>query len=91
MFEIIDASRTAGIDLHQLTDYVAMMGLSNIDIDVDVGDAPSILQLFSPARNIAPGLSSWDSAYLTALYQTDQTSRSERFEIAQRVVEAVTH
>ena len=90
-FEIIDATRIAGIDLHQLSDYVAMIGLSNIDIDVDVGDAPSILQLFSPARSIALGLSNWDSAYLTALYQTDQSSRSQRFEIAQRVVEAVTH
>jgi hypothetical protein len=90
VFEIIDASRTAGIDLRQLTDYIAMMGLSNINIDVDVGDAPSILQLFSPARSFAVGLSNWDTAYLTALYQTDQGSRSQRFEIAQRVAEAVT-
>ncbi len=90
VFEIIDARRTAGMDLRQLTDYVAMLGLSNIDIDVDVGDAPSILQLFSPARNPALGLSDWDSAFLMALYQTDQSSRSQRFEIAQRVAEAVT-
>jgi hypothetical protein len=90
IFEIIDTSRTAGIDLHQLTDYVAMMGLSNIDIDVDVGDAPSILQLFSPARSVALGLSNWDTTFLMALYQTDQSSRSQRFEIAQRVAEAVT-
>jgi hypothetical protein len=90
VFEIIDAGRAAGIDLRQLTDYVAMMGLSNIDIDVDVGDAPSVLQLFSPARSFALGLSNWDTAYLTALYQTDQSSRSQRFEIAQRVAEAVT-
>jgi hypothetical protein len=90
VFEIIDASRTAGIDLHQLTDYVAMMGLTNIDIDVDVGDAPSILQLFSPTRSFALGLSNWDTAFLMALYQTDQSSRSQRFEIAQRVAEAVT-
>jgi hypothetical protein len=68
-----------------------MMGLSNIDMDVDVGDAPSVLQLFSPARSPALGLSNWDTAYLTALYRTDQGSRSQRFEIAQRVAEAVTH
>jgi hypothetical protein len=68
-----------------------MMGLSNINIGVDVGDAPSILQLFSPARSFDLGLSNWDTAYLTALYQTDQSSRSQRFEIAQRVAEAVTH
>jgi hypothetical protein len=91
VFEIIDASRTAGIDLHQIADYLAMMGLSNIDIDVDVGDAPSILQLFSPVRRVASGLSDWDAAFLTALYQTDQSSRTQRVEIAQRVAEAVTH
>jgi hypothetical protein len=91
VFEIIDAGRTAGIDLRQLIDYVAMMGLSNINLDVDVGDAPSTLQLFSPARSFALGLSNWDTAYLTALYQTDQSSRSQRLEIAQRVAEAVTH
>ena len=90
VFEIIDAGRTAGIDMRQLSDYVAMMGLSNIDIDADVGDAPSILQLFSPARSFALRLSDWDTAFLTALYQTDQSSRSQRFEIAQRVAEAVT-
>ena len=91
VFEIIDAGRATGIDLQQLTDYVAMMGLSNIDIDVDVGDAPSVLRRFSPARSVALGLSNWDTAYLTALYQTDQSSRSQRFEIAQRVAETVTH
>lgn len=91
VFEIIDAGRATGIDLQQLTDYVAMMGLSNIDMDADVGDAPSVLQLFSPARGVASGLSNWDTAYLTALYRTDQSSRSQRFEIAQRVAEAVTH
>jgi hypothetical protein len=90
VFEIIDAGRTAGIDLNQLTDYIAMMGLSNIDLDVDVGDAPSILRLFSSARNVASGLSNWDAAFLMALYQTDQSSRGQRFEIAQRVAEAVT-
>jgi hypothetical protein len=91
VFEIIDNSRTAGIDLQELTDYLAMMGLSNIDIDADVGNAPSILQLFSPVKSFALGLSNWDAAYLAALYQTDQTSRSQRFEIAQRVAESVTH
>jgi hypothetical protein len=91
VFEIVDASRAAGIELRQLTDYVALMGLSNIDIDVNVGDAPSVLQLFSPASSFASGLSNWDTAYLTALYQTDQSSRSQRLEIAQRVADAVTH
>lgn len=89
VFEIIDASRTAGSDLRRLTDYVAMMGLSNIDMDADAGDAPSILQLFSPGRSVALGLSNWDTAFLMALYQTDPGSRSQRFEIAQRVAEAV--
>jgi hypothetical protein len=91
IFELIDTSRTPDIDLNPLIDYVAMMGLSNIDTDVDVGTAPSILQLFSSERRSVLGFSNWDSAFLTALYQTDQMSRSQRFEIAKRVAEAATH
>jgi hypothetical protein len=41
----------------------------------------------APLRTLPQG----GGAYLTALYQTDQSSRSQRFEIEQRAAEAVTH
>ncbi len=86
IFAIIDTHRTEHHTLEQLTDYVAMAGLTNVDLDADLGSAPSILRLFAPpGENQPSGLSSWDAAFLKALYQSNQTSRTRRFEIAERV------
>ena len=82
IFAIIDTHRTEHTALDQLADYVAMAGLTNVDLDADFGDAPSILRLFAPSAEKQPsGLSRWDTAFLKALYQSDQTSRARRFEI----------
>jgi hypothetical protein len=90
IFEIIDTRRTERTTLDQLTDYVAMTGLANVDLDADLGSAPSILRLFGPsAENQPSGLSSWDAAFLKALYQSNQTSRAQRFEITQRVAQDI--
>jgi hypothetical protein len=87
IFAIIDTHRTEQTTLDQLADYVAMTGLTNIDLDADLGDAPSILRLFAPVTERQPrGLSRWDTAFLKALYQSDQTSRARRFDIEERVM-----
>jgi len=87
IFAMIDTRRTEHSTLEQLADYVAMTGLTNVDLDADLGSAPSILRLFAPSGENRPsGLSSWDAAFLKALYQSNQTSRNRRFEIAERVI-----
>jgi hypothetical protein len=85
VFAVIDTKRTGALSPDQLSAYVAMVGLSNVDPDADVGGASSILQLFASSEETPPGLSSWDAAFLKALYQSDQTSRNQRSEIAQRM------
>jgi hypothetical protein len=91
IFVIIDTRRTEHSTLEQLTDYVAMTGLTNVDLDADLGSAPSILRLFAPSAEYQPsGLSSWDAAFLKALYQSNQTSRTRRFEIAERVTHDIS-
>jgi hypothetical protein len=86
VFAIIDTHRTERASLNQLADYVAMTGLTNVDLEADLGSAPSILRLFAPTQEGAPsGLSNWDAAFLKALYQSNQASRTQRFEIEQRV------
>jgi len=86
IFAIIDTDRTEHCTLQQLADYVAMTGLTNVDLDADLGSAPSILRLFaSPGEYQTSGLSSWDAAFLKALYQSNQTSRTRRFDITERV------
>jgi hypothetical protein len=91
IFAIIDTNRTEHTTLDQLAAYVAMAGLTNVDLDADLGSAPSILRLFAPsAENQPSGLSSWDAAFLKALYQSNQTLRTQRFEIAARVAHDIS-
>jgi hypothetical protein len=91
VFAIIDTHRTEHITLEQLADYVAMAGLSRVDLDADLGSAPSILRLFAASRENQPsGLSSWDAAFLKALYQSNQTSRTQRFDIAERMTQNIS-
>ena len=86
IFVIIDTRRTQRAALKQLADYVAMTGLTDVDLGADLDGAPTILRLFSPPQDGGPpGLSHWDTAFLKALYQSNQASRTQRFEIEQRV------
>jgi len=88
---IIDTNRTEHTRLDQLADYLVMAGLTNADLDADLGSAPSILRLFAlSAENQPSGLSSWDAAFLKALYQSNRTSRTQRSEIAERVTHDIS-
>jgi hypothetical protein len=88
---IIDTNRTEHTRPDQLADYLVMAGLTNADLDADLGSAPSILRLFAPsAENQPSGLSAWDAAFLKALYRSNQTSRTQRSEIAERVAHDVS-
>jgi hypothetical protein len=91
VFTIIDTHRTEHTTLDQLADYVAMAGLTRVDLDAGLGSAPSILRLFAaPGENQPSGLSSWDAAFLKALYHSNQTSRTQRFDIAERVTRDIS-
>ena len=86
VFAIIDTQRTEHTTLDQLADYVAMAGLTRVDLDAGLGSTPSILRLFAaPGENQPSGLSRWDAAFLKALYHSNQTSRTQRFDIVERV------
>ena len=85
IFVIVDARLVEHVTLEEIADYVAMTGLSNVDLDADVGSAPTILRLFASSDRLA-GLSLWDTAFLAALYQSDQHSRTQRHDIAERVI-----
>ena len=91
VFAIIDTHRTEHTTRDQLADYVAMAGLTRVDLDAGLGSAPSILRLFAASRENQPsGLSSWDAAFLKALYQSNQTSRTQRLDIAERVIQIIS-
>jgi len=91
VFAIIDTNRTGHATLDQLAGYVAMAGLTSVELDADLGGAPSILRLFATSGESRPSdLSNWDAAFLKALYQLNQASRTQRFEIAARVVHDIS-
>jgi hypothetical protein len=90
VFAVVDTNLASHATLDQQADYVAMAGLSNIDLDADIGSAPSILRLFVGDSTPPTGLSEWDAAFIKALYQSDQTSRGQRRDIAERVLRQVS-
>ena len=83
---LVDLDDTKQIKLGPLTDYISMVGLTDVDLDGDWGDEPTILRLFAAGDAISQKLSIWDRAFLKALYQTSQTDRHQRTEIARSMV-----
>lgn len=87
---LIDTRSTKGITFDQLAAYIAMIGLAEIRADAKVGDAPTILRLFSDSAHApAQGLSSWDAAYLKALYHTDHSGRTQFLDLGKSMVEEI--
>jgi hypothetical protein len=55
----------------------------------NVGDAPSILNLFAGAGKVPPGLTAWDESFLKAVYTTRITDRAQIAEIKTSMVQDV--
>jgi len=84
---LVDLDDTKQTRLGPLTDYISMVGLTDVDLDGDWGDEPTILRLFAASdAATAQKLSIWDRAFLKALYTTSQTDRHQRNEIARSMV-----
>ena len=71
---VVDGRQTTKINMGQLSDYIAMIGLAQIRIKADTSIAPSILRLFEGPDPQPEGLTPWDEALLHSLYTTDQSS-----------------
>ena len=88
---VIDATRTTEATIAAVADYVAMITLAQINPDADVSSVPSILNLFAEGDVQRPGqLTSWDRAYLTALYEgTEATNvRQQENQIVRNMMRA---
>lgn len=84
---IVDLDDTKEIKLGPLSDYISMVGLTDVDLDGTWGDEPTILRLFAASGDAASQkLSPWDRAFLKALYDTSQDDRHQRTEIARSMV-----
>jgi hypothetical protein len=85
---VVDLDDTQATRLGPLTDYISLVGLTQVDLDGDWGDEPTILRLFAASGDAtSQKLSIWDRAFLKALYQTSQMDRHQRTEIARAMVD----
>lgn len=66
-FVIIDVDRLNGATLDQLSDYIAMVSLAQIDPEADTSGFDTILNVFEDPSAVS-GLTGWDTAYLEGLY-----------------------
>ena len=89
---IVDSRQAVGLEIGALTDYIAMLALSDTDPEVPLGPAPTVLRLFTARAAKQPlpaGLSDWDRAYLKALYGTPLDLITQRSIIAGKMVQDV--
>lgn len=87
-FVIIDVDRLNGVSLPQLSDYIAFIALAQIDPNADTSGYVSVLNVFDDPGQ-TDGLTNWDRAYLTGLYDTQRTRRnqsSQRTEIVSSIL-----
>ena len=84
---VVDFDSVKEMKLGALTDYISMVGLAQVDLDGNWGDAPTVLRLFSNSADAAvQRMSAWDRSFLKALYSTSQSSRFQRSEMARSIV-----
>lgn len=74
---ILDMSRMEGVQFGALSDYVAMVTLTQVDPNLDVSGTDSILNLFDGGYDNA-GLSSWDRDFLSAMYSIPDNRATAR-------------
>lgn len=87
---VVDLSRTAGVSMSALADYVSMVALAQIDPETDVRGYDTILNAFEDPAH-AEGLSDWDRSYLEALYSGEANRfnrRQQRSELIGSLVQS---
>lgn len=84
---IVDTKQVKGVTYDQLASYIGMVGLAELHADARIGDTLTVLQLFArPQSAPAGGLSTWDKAYLKALYRTQQSDKMQLLEMKTSMV-----
>jgi hypothetical protein len=69
---VVDMEKAAGISVAQLADYCALVALSQVDPEAEVGSYDTVLNVFVDPTT--PDLTTWDMDYLKALYGVEQNS-----------------
>jgi hypothetical protein len=89
---IVDVARIAGLKIGAVADYVALLGLAEINLDANYSGSDSLLRLFTMPKEEAQALSAlgaWDAAFLKALYSTEQANKMQRHLIVNTMMREV--
>jgi hypothetical protein len=86
---VVDANQLEGLTFGQLSDYIAMIGLAQVQLDAEPEAAPTILTLFRSLDNRPAALSSWDEAFLSALYRTDQKNVTQLSNMEHNMLDSI--
>jgi hypothetical protein len=79
---VVDAAKVRGLNFGQLADYIGLVGLAQVDLDKELADTPTILNLFrTPAAARPQEMTAWDKALLHALYSTQQRNKMQLSEM----------
>lgn len=83
---ILDADKVADVSAENLIAYLTMISFTQIDMQAELGEFPTILNLFQPGY-VAAGLTEWDEAYVQGLYDVSRDLRIEPELQSERMVE----
>lgn len=93
---IVDVSKVGAVRFATLADYLAMVGLAQIDPSADTDGVQTVLNLFADREaglEPATGLTEWDRAYLKGLYEAQRDVRrgaSQEGQIASTISRELT-
>jgi hypothetical protein len=88
---VVDATKVRELNFGQLSDYIGMIGLAQINLDKDLGEAPTILSIFRDSGESRPKeMTDWDKAMLHALYSTPQRNKMQLSEMQTEAFKEVT-
>jgi hypothetical protein len=88
---VVDASQVRQLNFGQLSDYIGMLGLAQINLDNDLGAAPTILNVFKDSDGSRPQeMTAWDKALLHALYSAPQDSKRQLTEMQTEALNEIT-
>jgi hypothetical protein len=89
---IVDAGRVGGMRVANIADYVAMVGLVELQSDRDFTGIPTVLASAgeaAPTAGTSHALTAWDRALLAAVYGTEQKYKMQRAQVVQHMLRDV--
>lgn len=81
---VLDVDQVAGVSAESLIAYLTMVSFTQIDMQADMGEHDTILNLFRPGHAV-DGLTQWDEAYVLGLYDAARDLRIEDAVQAERM------